>query len=351
MTDPAYEKLVDTLNSHGTVLPSIRCPEYFALVSYLFTPQEAATVNAMGKGFSSAEKIAGLLQSNDVPAIASRLEAMCDKGLIHSRTEYGIAVYGGLPFVPGITELHFMRGLVDERHKKIAALLDDYNRKLKELFTAGAPAGAKPSFPGRTLVVNQDVYQMTTIIPYKEARELIEQASFVATGNCNCRHQGELRGRPCDKPRDNCMVLGSSAASATRRGFTRQLSQEEAIRMLDDAEKAGLVHQYCNTPEQYANLLCHCCDCHCMMLRGVKRAPVPNQACFARYIIQVKQDDCIGCENCIARCQMNALKMEDGKLVRDGLRCIGCGICMYACPTEALSLEATPLGKIPLQQC
>jgi ferredoxin len=276
---------------------------------------------------------------------------MCDKGLIHSKQVNGQNVYGGLPFVPGITELQFLSGIVDERHKRIAELLDDYNRALKEMFRATAPAGAKPSFPGRKLVLEQDVYEMSTIIPYREARDLISNASFVAAGICNCRHQGVLRGRSCGKPLDNCMVLGSSAEFASRRGFTKQLTREEALKMLDDAEKEGLIHQYCNTPDGYTNLLCHCCDCHCLLMRGVKRAPVPNQACFARYIIKINDADCIGCENCVNRCQMKALKLVDNHIVRDDQRCIGCGICMYACPTEALSLEPTPLGKIALKQC
>jgi electron transport complex protein RnfB len=348
MDDAVYEKLVHTLNSYGTILPSIACPEYFAFVSYLFTPEEAAILNAMPKGFSRVEAIAGQLQGVDTSRLAEKLETMCDKGLIHSKPEKGKTVYGGLPFVPGICELQFLKGVVDERHKKIASLLDDYNRALKEMFKASAPAGAKPSFPGRTLVVNQDVYEMTTIIPYHEAKELISN-SFVAAGICNCRHQGVLRDRSCGNPLDNCMVLGTSAEFTSRRGFTWQLTRDEALKMLDDAEKAGLIHQYCNTPGSYTNLLCHCCDCHCLLMRGVKRAPVPNQACFARYIIKINDEDCIGCEACVQRCQMKALKLVDYRIVRDDQRCIGCGICMYACPTEALSLEPTPLGKIPLK--
>jgi len=351
MVDPAYEKLVNTLNSYGTILPSIACPEYFAFVSYLFTPEEAGILNVMPKGFSSAETISHHMQSKDAAEATRKLETMCDKGLIHSKVENGKTVYGGLPFVPGICELQFFRGTVDERHKKIAALLEDYNRALKELFQATAPAGAKPSFPGRKLAVNQDVYVMSTIIPYREAKDLIVNSSFVAAGICNCRHQGVLRDMSCGKPLDNCMVLGTSAEFTSKRGLTRQLTREEALKMLDEAEKAGLIHQYCDTPDAYTNLLCHCCDCHCMLMRGVKRAPVPNQACFTRYIIKINDDDCIGCEACIERCQMKALKPVDNRIVRDGQRCIGCGICMYSCPTEALSLEPTPRANIPLKPC
>jgi Fe-S-cluster-containing hydrogenase component 2 len=46
---------------------------------------------------------------------------------------------------------------------------------------------------------------------------------------------------------------------------------------------------------------------------------------------------------------MDALKMVDGKLIREELRCIGCGICMWVCPADALVLEPRPAGKVPLR--
>lgn len=351
MVNAVYEKLVPALNARGTILPSIACDEYFAFVSCLFTPEEAEILAAMPMGFATAEEIAGRLPGSDATSVGKHLEEMCDKGLIHSRKQNGKHAYEVLPFVPGICELQFLTEELDERHKKIAFLLDAYNAALKKMFMAAAPAGAKPSFPGRKLVVEQDIFDRTTIIPYHEAKELIMESNYISAGICNCRRQGVLKDRACNNPLDNCMIFGKSAEFTVERGFTKKITREEALKKLDQAEEAGLIHQYCNSPERFTNLLCHCCDCHCLLLRGAKRSPVPSQAVVARYLLNIDDEACITCEACIERCQMKALKIEGAKLVRDEMRCVGCGVCMYVCPTEALSLDVRLAGRVPLKKC
>ena len=83
------------------------------------------------------------------------------------------------------------------------------------------------------------------------------------------------------------------------------------------------------------NLLCNCYKDLCMIIRGVTKSPVPSMAVNARWLVKINEDDCTACEACIPRCQMDALKMADGKLTRDEKRCIGCGICMWVCPDRS----------------
>jgi NAD-dependent dihydropyrimidine dehydrogenase PreA subunit len=129
------------------------------------------------------------------------------------------------------------------------------------------------------------------------------------------------------------------------------LTKEEALKILDEAEEAGLVHNYANSPGEFTNILCNCCGCHCWIIKGAKNSPAPSQVVNARYLVHIKQDDCTACEACIERCWMKALKIENGKLVRDEPRCIGCGVCMWVCPTDALYLEPRAAGKVPLKKC
>ncbi len=349
MVDPAYEKLAGALNARSMAFPAVKCDEFYNLVEFLFTPEEAAIVAAMPLDTSDVEEIAGNIPTKDLKKLEGQLDVMADKGLIHIRERDGVKMYEALPFVPGITEFQLMRGIVDERHKKIATLLRDYSRAMiKTMMSPDAPP-MESSAPARKVPVDRQIDDKSTIVPLQELKELLMRTEYISVGTCICRHQGALLGRPSTKPVNNCMVLGESAKFAAERGFTTRLTTEEAIKRVEEAEEAGLIHSFANSPDRFTNLLCNCYKDLCLIIRMTGKSPAPSLAVNARYLVRIKEDDCTGCEACIPRCQMDALKMVDGKLSRDEIRCIGCGICMWVCPTDALVLEPRPASKIPLR--
>ncbi len=351
MADAIYDKLAAAINARGTYVPAVKCKEYYDFVEFLFTPEEATIVCAMPIEYAAIEEIATNLDTKDLPKLKSRLETMGDKGLIHIKEKDGKKLYEGLPFVPGLIEFQLMKGIADERSKKFAFLLRDYSKAIKREFMSATPPKLEKSAPGRKVPVDREITHVTAVIPYQEMKQLILDTEYIAAGTCVCRHQGNLIGKPSSEPLNVCMVFGESAKFACERGFTKMLSKEEALKRLDEAEEAGLVHNYANTPGQYTNLLCNCCGCHCWIIKGAANSPAPSRMVNARYLVHINKDDCTACEACIDRCWMKALKMENDKLTRDEERCIGCGVCMWACPTEALYLEPREAGKVPLNKC
>jgi Na+-translocating ferredoxin:NAD+ oxidoreductase subunit B len=349
MVDAVYEKLPGALNARSMAFPAVKCKEFYDLVEFLFTPEEAGIFVAIPLGLATLEEIAGELHVKDLKKLGGQLETMADKGLIHIRERAGKKVYEALPFVPGITEFQLMRGIDDDRHRKIAVLLRDYAKGMMSAMMSGNPPPMESYAPGKKVAVDKEVEHKSTIVPFKELKELLMKSEYISVGTCICRHQAALLGKPSTKPVNNCMILGESAKFAVERGFTKRMTPEEAIKRIEEAEDAGLIHSFANTPDLYTNLLCNCYKDRCMIVRGINKSPVPSMAANARWLVTIKQEDCTGCEACIPRCQMDALKMVDGKLTRDEKRCIGCGICMWVCPTEALVLEARPASKIPLK--
>ena len=63
-------------------------------------------------------------------------------------------------------------------------------------------------------------------------------------------------------------------------------------------------------------------------------------------MLSIDADLCTGCEACIERCLLQALSIENERVVMDDERCIGCGACVYTCPTEALRLVRKPQAEI-----
>ncbi len=59
-----------------------------------------------------------------------------------------------------------------------------------------------------------------------------------------------------------------------------------------------------------------------------------------REIIEIDEDLCVGCGNCVPNCHQGALQIIDGKarLISD-LMCEGIGVCVGHCPTGAMKIE------------
>jgi heterodisulfide reductase subunit A-like polyferredoxin len=71
-----------------------------------------------------------------------------------------------------------------------------------------------------------------------------------------------------------------------------------------------------------------------------------NVVARSAFVNRVDDALCIGCELCIARCQFDALTMED-KIARvNETRCVGCGVCVLACDQGALHLARRPADQV-----
>jgi len=344
MTEPVYEKLADALNARGGAMPAIKGKELFALMEELFTPEEAELAAKLPLSPIPAETFAKEI-AGDPKKVESLLENMANKGLVFSGEQGGVRFYNLMALAPGIFELQFMNGEVSDRARRIACVFEDYANALRQL-AAAAPAIAAVFPAARVVTVEKEIPAITEIHPYDRVSEYIDNSDYISVGNCYCRHQGELLGRPCDKPKDVCMAFGPWAQFIAGRGFGKLVSKEEALQVLDRAEKAGLIHCTTNIGK-HIHFLCSCCVCHCPIIGSIKDAAIPSMVATSSFIASLEGEDCSGCGDCVERCQMDALTMEGDIAVLDAERCVGCGVCISVCPTGALRLELREGAPVP----
>ena len=126
--------------------------------------------------------------------------------------------------------------------------------------------------------------------------------------------------------------------------MARQVTVEEALKILEQAQGAGLVTQPVASKNPAG--MCNCCGDCCAVLRALNRLPRPAENVFSNYYAVLDRDLCTGCETCLERCQMEAIAMIEGDVAEINLdRCIGCGLCVTTCPDDALRLERKPEDK------
>jgi ferredoxin len=76
-----------------------------------------------------------------------------------------------------------------------------------------------------------------------------------------------------------------------------------------ESHEAGLVTQTQSITRPF--MICNCCRCCCGFLGAVRRTSNPAQLVISNHIAVVEAESCSGCEACIERCQVDALKMND----------------------------------------
>lgn len=66
---------------------------------------------------------------------------------------------------------------------------------------------------------------------------------------------------------------------------------------------------------------------------------------------QYNPDRCINCQACVKGCKslsVNALSVENYKIVRNTEKCIGCGVCITKCPTRAFTRSKEKYYKLTI---
>ncbi|MBU4241082.1 MAG: 4Fe-4S binding protein [Actinobacteria bacterium] len=188
----------------------------------------------------------------------------------------------------------------------------------------------------RIVPVMESLDARQQILAFEDVRQIIDDSEVIAVTNCTCR----LTARKCDRPVEVCLQVGKAGSYAIDRGTGRDIDKEEALRLLRQAEEAGLIHTTMNRSSGM-HFICNCCDDCCMIFPMLIDRKL-NMCDPSRFCALVDAEACNACGDCLERCYFGALSMDDEleAAVVDPEACMGCGLCEIVCPTEALTLEA-----------
>jgi Na+-translocating ferredoxin:NAD+ oxidoreductase RNF subunit RnfB len=324
MGQDVYERLADFLDKLPAGFPRTESGVELRILKRLFSEEEAELAMKLRLVPEPVEVIAQRA-GREAKELAPMLYEMSLKGLILRADRPGDPLYMAAQYVIGIWEYHVNdldEGLIRDMNEYIPTLFGSLT-KLKTQQLRTIPIGASLEGAGR-------------VFPYDEARKLIEEQSRILLAPCICRKEHAMIGKGCGKLLDACLVLGGGAYFYEKNGIGRVISKEEALEVLKKAEEEGLVLQPTNA--QKVMNICLCCGDCCQVLKNLKRVPAPAKVVHSNYFARVREEDCLGCEICLDRCQMEAIVVEDGKARVLEERCIGCGLCVPTCSGQAMEL-------------
>ena len=335
--EEVYRALAERLNKNPVGAPVNE--HLMAILHRLYTESEAEVGSRFPLLPVPLEKIAGLtgIAAEEMKKL---LDGMADKGLVLDLPRRDGTYYMLAPMVVGFFEYTFMRTGRDLELKELAELFEKYFH---------SPGVAEEIFGSQTKMFRSLVYESllpaaveTEVLTYERASEIIRGAGYGALSLCACRHKASHLGKACGAPvEDVCTSLGGAARWLVSRGFAREATTDEMLRVLEKTEKLGLVHLGDNVLSN-PTFICHCCGCCCGVLRAINESGV-SSVLPSNFLPAVDEDACSGCGTCAESCHIRALRMEakeNGAEVPAVNRelCIGCGVCASSCPTGALAM-------------
>lgn len=343
--DQVYRALVERLNREPVGAP----PNHtlMEILKHLYSEAEASIGSSfpmMPVKISKIAAITGIAEE----VLKPLLDSMADKGLLMDMPRKNEFYYMLTPMVVGFFEYTFMRSGPDADMRELAVLFRSYfeNKEVQAEF-----AGQETKFM-RTLVYEHliPLAVETEVLDYEQAREIIRQSGGGAISMCPCRHKAHHLGTACDAPLEVCTTLGAAAEWIIRRGLGKAATVDDLLRVLDETEALGLVHN-CDNVMNQPTYICHCCRCCCVVMQGINQHGqyVTHPSNFMP-VVDISM--CIGCGICADKCSIGSIVMqqdqEGGEIpaVKEE-SCLGCGVCANFCPNGSLTMTRRSEVYVP----
>ena len=181
------------------------------------------------------------------------------------------------------------------------------------------------------------------VIDYNTVEKLIKMIAesgngHIAIGPCVCKRALGIKEEPLNT--DLTILYGAEIYKEVLKEEYRELTPEEALRLLKEFEDHKLIHELfaCMNKGTWTFVICNCDARYCVPTGAylkIKDGIFPGP-----FKVVVDIEKCVGvedCGKCLEICSFNAIEVHDGK-ARVNDNCMGCGLCVEKCSGNARKL-------------
>ncbi len=319
-----YVQLRDRFNELSFGYKPTESGVEFALLKRFFSPEDAIHMLEMEVDkFFTAEEYAKVSGRESTEA-ANILDDMSHRGLLFRIRRGNEPQYHVMPVAHGFYEFN-LNHIEPEWVKSLFAHFGE--GMLSTVYDAGIPFY-------RSVPINTEVVAGSSVLPYDDIEKQVRKNSVFAVSPCVCRLAARTAGAPdCGHRLETCITMGEMAEFYKENEIGRPITMEEVLDILHKSVEEGMIIQCCNSKE--SEIICSCSLCCCGILQAAKYFPGDAIGNISHYKISVESDKCDGCELCVSKCPMQAIRMnEDGISVTDD-SCVACGNCVALCKNGA----------------
>ncbi|MHA1669328.1 MAG: 4Fe-4S ferredoxin, partial [Promethearchaeota archaeon] len=287
-----YRKLQQNLDKLPISYPATESGVEIRILKHLFSPEWALIASKLGSKPITLKDIYSKVEKDGIPLeeVEKALDEMDAEGLIfrlvRKINDEDVKSYVSLPFMLGFYEF--------QMNKFTKEFIYDVDQYCEEAFIGELNKTKIPQL--RTIPIESEIGVERDIATYDDFRYYLENCGEpIVLNECICRKKNDLTGRSCKTTdlRESCFSFRSAGMAYINRGLGRIITKEEALEIIEHAERDGLVLQSGNS--QRPGSLCTCCGCCCNLLVNEKKFDKPAQYFGSNYFAQVDQELCTGC--------------------------------------------------------
>lgn len=325
--DSVYIKLRERLDSYSFGFPSTESGIEIQILKKLFSQEHAEFFLKLTQKLEEPSSVAARL--GITPEDAEKiLEEMNAKGLIFRQITGNVRKYATIAFMHGIAEFQ-----VNKLDKEISDMVCRYfEEAMHDSFAKTADTFL------RVIPVQKYIDVQHHIASYNDAAGILDMMDNIVVTDCFCRKHRNMIDKGCDRPVETCFMFGSMGQYYLDNNMGRKVTKDEALKIIADAQRAGLVTQ--PGTSQNPSGMCNCCGDCCGVLSAIKRYPNPAEMVHSNHYSTIVEENCTGCGACIDICQVEAITLNQSGIAEvNPKRCIGCGLCLIACELDAVILH------------
>ena len=212
-------------------------------------------------------------------------------------------------FVPGSAEFMMMQQPLVDKHPKLATFFNLMTQLPLGGITQLVPEGGN-GIGMHVIPVEKAIESENQSVTVEHISKWLDKYDKYGVGDCTCRKQQTMRGEGSGQIEGSfCMAMGDLAEYMDDRGIGRYITKEEALEILERAERHGYVHQITNIDgEDKIVAICNCAAGVCNALRTSQLYNTPNLSASA-YRAEVEKDKCVACGKCVEVCPVGAAKL------------------------------------------
>ncbi|MBR2599563.1 MAG: FAD-dependent oxidoreductase [Erysipelotrichaceae bacterium] len=221
-------------------------------------------------------------------------------------------------FVPGSAEFMVMNDKLTDEHPELITFFNLMTQMPLEDVTPMIPPGGA-GVGMHVIPVEKAIEHENKSVSVEHISHWLKKYDKYSVGICTCRKQQALRGEGSGEIEgEYCMGVGDMAEYCVDRGMGRYISYEEALEILERAERHGYVHQITNIDgEDKIVAICNCAPGVCNALRTSQLYNTPNMSASA-YRAHVDTEKCVACGKCVEVCPVGAAKLGQKLCTKNG---------------------------------